>query len=122
MNGFTKFLRANQTDAERLLWKYLRNRQVDHHKFRRQVPLGDYVADFVFFGASLIVEVDGGQHSIQFEADETRTKWLETRGFTVLRFWNNDVLGNTEAVLDKIREHLITPSPLPLPQGERELK
>jgi len=84
----------------------LRNRQIGGYKFRRQVPIGNYIVDFVCFETRLIIEVDGGQHAVQLTADEARTDWLQSQGFTVLRFWNNDVLKNTAGVVEQIREHL----------------
>jgi len=95
-------LRKNSTDAERHLWWRLRQRQLAGFRFRRQVPLGPYIADFVCLSAKLIVEVDGGQHAERPEQDERRSAWLAANGFDVLRFWNNDVLGNTEGVLEAI--------------------
>ncbi len=94
-------LRRNMTDAEKKLWQGLRARQIDGWQFRRQAPIGPYFADFVCFARHVIVEVDGGQHSL--ERDAPRTAWLEGRGFHVLRFSNTDVLLNTEGVLDVIR-------------------
>ena len=96
-------LRKNPTEAERSLWKHLRLRQLEGHKFRRQQPLGRYVVDFVCLEKRLIVELDGGQHAGEFDSDATRTAWLEARGFRVLRFWNHDVLRDTEAVKEVIR-------------------
>ncbi len=101
-------LRKRSTDAERKLWRYLRQRQLDSRKFRRQHPIGPYVADFVCMEKHLVVEVDGSQHALQEERDNACTAWLEDRGFRVLRFWNNEVLGNIEGVLLKIRETLDT--------------
>ena len=97
-------LRRNATDAEALLWSRLRNRQLNGVKFRRQVPIGPYIADFLSAEARLIVELDGGQHSV--ETDATRTTFLETAGLRVIRFWNHDVLGNIEGVLETIAAHL----------------
>lgn len=97
-------MRHGGTDAEGRLWQALRARQLQGAKFRRQVPLGDYVADFLCFEARLIVEVDGGQHSL--ERDGARTAWLESQGFRVVRFWNNEVLGNLEGVLRMIAAEL----------------
>src|SRR6266404_2835045 len=94
-------LRSNPTDAEMRLWSKLRRKQIDGHRFRRQVPIGPYIADFVCLERRLVIEVDGGQHSESI-ADDARTAWLEGQGFCVLRFWNNDVLGNTEGVLTVI--------------------
>ena len=97
-------LRRNATDAEALLWSRLRNRQLYGAKFRRQVPLDRFIADFLCFDARLIVEVDGGQHSI--ETDAARTAFLEAAGFRVIRFWNHEVLGNLNGVLETIAAHL----------------
>jgi very-short-patch-repair endonuclease len=99
-----KTLRRHPTTAETLLWAKLRD--LDNLKFRRQQPIGDYIVDFVCFKAKLIVEVDGSQHTeskVQ-QQDECRTKWLESQGFRVLRFWNNDVLTNIEGVISTISE------------------
>ncbi len=96
-------LRKNPTEAERALWKHLRMRQLEGHKFRRQQPLGRYIVDFVCLEKKLIVEVDGGQHSELVVSDSTRTAWLEAQGFRVLRFWNHDVLRDIEVVKEVIR-------------------
>lgn len=97
-------LRRDATDAETLLWARLRNRQLYGAKFRRQVPIGRFIADFLCFEARLIVEADGGHHSV--EADAERTAFLEAQGFTVIRFWNHEVLGNIDGVLETIARHL----------------
>lgn len=97
-------LRANATDAEALLWSRLRNRQIGSAKFRRQMPIGPYVADFTCLDLRLIVEVDGGQHG--GDADAERTAFLEAQDFKVIRFWNHDVLGNIDGVLEAIAAHL----------------
>lgn len=99
-------LRRHATDAESRLWTRLRRKQIDGHRFRRQVPLGPYIADFVCLEARLIVEVDGGQHSDRAENDAKRTAWLEANDFRVLRFWNNDVLQNTDGTVETIRTAL----------------
>lgn len=99
-------LRSNPTEAERALWKHLRMRQIEGHKFRRQQPLGRYVVDFVCLEKKLIVELDGGQHAEQVARDTERTAWLERQGFRVLRFWNHQVLNETDAVREAIREVL----------------
>ena len=96
-------LRENPTEAEKRLWDALRHRQIDSHRFRRQHPLGAYVVDFVCLAEKLVVEVDGGQHAVDQERDEARTIWLQSRGYRVLRFWNNEVLENTEGVAEAIR-------------------
>ena len=97
-----KHLRKNSTDAERALWKHLRNKQLIGCKFRRQAPIGNYIVDFVCFSQSLIIEVDGGQHLTQTDYDAKRDKWLQSQGFTVLRFWDNDALADTDSVLERI--------------------
>ncbi|MBT9512488.1 MAG: endonuclease domain-containing protein [Acidovorax sp.] len=113
---FTKTLRQNMTDAEQLLWKQLRAHRMDGQKFRRQQPIGPYIVDFVHFGLRLIVEADGGQH-VDSEHDAIRDAWLRSQGFTVLRFWNNDILQSTEAVLESIYTAMrgTAPSPPPSP-------
>ncbi|MGE0825390.1 MAG: endonuclease domain-containing protein [Candidatus Binatia bacterium] len=95
-------LRKNPTEAERQLWQHLRLRQFEGYKFRRQQPLGPYVVDFVCLEQKLIIEVDGGQHSTQVPYDQKRSIWLETHGFRVLRFWNNEVLKEVEMVKEAI--------------------
>ncbi len=99
-------LRKNPTEAERLLWMHLRYRQMGGHKFRRQQPIGTFIVDFVCFEKKLIIELDGGQHSQQVDYDTTRTEWLESKGFRVLRFWNNQVMQETDAVKSVILEAL----------------
>ena len=108
-------LRKQATDAERLLWKRLRSRQLEGHKFRRQTPVGPYVVDFLCLEHSLVIELDGGQHADQKEKDEERTKRLAGWGFRVLRFWNNEVLSNTEGVLQVIRDTLASARTSPDP-------
>jgi very-short-patch-repair endonuclease len=119
-HDFAKSLRQRMTDAEHLLWRHLRAHRLNGHKFRRQQPLGPYVVDFVHFGARVIVEADGGQHA-DSPRDAMRDAWLRQQGFTVLRFWNDDILLRTGSVLEVIWSALeAAPSPLtPLPQGER---
>ncbi|HEX4911765.1 MAG TPA: endonuclease domain-containing protein [Permianibacter sp.] len=117
--NFAKSLRRNMTDAEQLLWRHLRAHRLNGEKFRRQHPLGPYIVDFVHFSARLIVEADGGQHNGS-SRDTQRDAWLEQQGFTILRFWNNDILNNTDAVLAVIFDAISPPSPpAPLPRGER---
>ena len=116
-----KSLRRDLTDAERKLWSILRNRQLDGAKFRRQQPIGPYIADFVCQERRLIVEADGGQHSESL-SDARRTAFLEAG----VRFWNNDILNNLDGVAEVIAKALQPLTPLrlclsrPLPQGERE--
>jgi very-short-patch-repair endonuclease len=90
------------TEAESCLWQYLRMRQILGLKFRRQHPAGNYILDFACIDAKLVIEVDGGQHGELQTQDKTRTLWLEAQGWKVLRFWNNEVLQNTEGVLESI--------------------
>jgi very-short-patch-repair endonuclease len=106
--GLARELRRKQTDAERMLWAKLRNMQLEGIKFRRQQPVGIYVVDFISFEEKLIIEIDGGQHNQEkkIEEDEQRTRWLESEGFNVIRFWNNDVLLNVGGVLETIMEVL----------------
>jgi very-short-patch-repair endonuclease len=101
-----KALRKSQTDAEAILWSRLRNRQMAGRKFRRQVPLLGYIADFASLDAKLIIELDGSQHAEQVEKDDARTRQLEAAGFLVLRFWNADVFTNLDGVLDAIHRVL----------------
>ena len=99
-------LRKSPTDAEAILWSQLRSRQMAGRKFRRQVPLLEYVADFASLDARLIIELDGGQHADQAEQDAKRTRDLEAAGFVVLRFWNTDVFTNLDGVLTAIHAAL----------------
>jgi very-short-patch-repair endonuclease len=114
-------LRQTMTDAERTLWRHLRNRQLSGLKFRRQHEIDRHIVDFVCTEALLIVELDGGQHADQVNYDERRTQQLEAMGYRVLRFWNNDVLVNIDSVLEVVMEALASPAPHPnpLPAGER---
>lgn len=95
-------LRKHMTDAERLLWSRLRRRQVYGLHFRRQHPIGPFIADFACPGAGLVIELDGGQHARAKDKDAARTQWLEHAGYRVLRFWNTDVLTQIDAVLHVI--------------------
>jgi very-short-patch-repair endonuclease len=100
------------TDAEQQLWRSLRRGQLSSFRFRRQHPFGDCIIDFVCLEAMLAVEIDGGQHGERTTEDAKRTEMLERAGFRVLRFWNNEVLQETEAVLAVIWKELkATPSP-----------
>ena len=95
-------LRKNQTDVERLLWKHLRNRQLYGYKFRRQLPIEPFIADFACLELKLVIELDGGQHANQINYDNQRSLLLEQRGFKVIRFWNNEVIENTAGVLEAL--------------------
>lgn len=106
-----KSLRRNPTEPERLLWTALRNRQLGKLKFRRQVPVGAYVADFLCLDAMLIVEVDGDTHALSQVSDDKRTTFLERAGFRVVRFANADVMANLEGVLLAIFNAACAPSP-----------
>jgi very-short-patch-repair endonuclease len=99
-------LRRNPIDAECMLWRHLRLRQLEGYKFRRQQPLGPYIVDFICLEKRLVVEVDGGQHSSQSEYDKDRGRWLESQGFRVLRFWNHEVLKDIDAVKEVIWQAL----------------
>ncbi|MEL7718965.1 endonuclease domain-containing protein [Citromicrobium bathyomarinum] len=100
-------LRKAPTDAETLLWSHLRNRRFRNLKFRRQVPLGRYIVDFYCHELLLVIELDGSQHSE--ESDRPRTQWLEGEGYRVVRFWNHEVMDNTEGVLAEL-ERQVGPS------------
>jgi len=116
--------RREQTDAEKAIWAILRRKQISGFKFRRQEPIGPYIVDFVSFQKRLIIEIDGGQHGEIQEhmRDEARSAFLRSRGYKVMRFWNNDVLANREAVAESIRaavERDDAPSPSSSPvKGE----
>ena len=105
---FARDLRKNMTDAERKLWLALRGRQFENYKFRRQVPVGKYIADFMCFEHRLIVEVDGSQHDESIR-DAVRDLWLESQGFRVLRLWNREVLLNLDGALLSILAALKQP-------------
>ena len=113
-------LRTGMTDVERLLWQALRGKQINKHRFRRQHPIGPYIADFACIDKRIVIELDGGQHQDQLVQDEQRSAFLRAQGWQVLRFWNNDVLNNLDGVLSTIAERLtVTPPSWPSPfQGE----
>ena len=102
-------LRKKATEAEKRMWRALREK-FPGAKFRRQVPIGPYYADFFSFPAKLVIEVDGGQHGETQDYDARRTAFLEAQGLRVIRFWNNDVLSNIEGVVTMIAESM-SPSP-----------
>jgi len=112
-------LRAGRTDAEQVLWHRLRNRRLQGFKFRRQHEIDIFIVDFVCPDEALIVELDGGQHGDQLIYDGIRTQKLREMGYRVLRFWNNDVLTNTEGVLEAVLEALASPGPSPQPSLRR---
>jgi len=108
-NEHARKLRKNQTDAERKLWRYLRLLKTDGFYFRRQVPIGHFIVDFAGLSARLVIELDGGQHSLEAgrSSDEVRDAHLRRAGFTMLRFWNNDVMANSEGVMEMVRRSLV---------------
>ena len=105
-NERARNLRKTLTEAEKALWCRLRLRQIAGHRFRRQVPIGDYIADFVCLEKRIIIEVDGGQHAERMVNDLERTDWLKSQRFNVLRFWNHQVLQEIESVLEIIENEL----------------
>ena len=109
-------LRLNSTDAELSLWNQLRARAINDCKFVRQEPIGPYIVDFVCRERRLIIEVDGGQHADN-KHDQVRDQWLTQRNYRVLRFWNNEVLGNMDGVLEVIAAALDAESPPHPPAG-----
>jgi len=109
-------LRRDATPAERLLWEQLRSRRCAGVRFNRQFPIGPFICDFVSRAAKLVIEVDGGQHDRQADADAERTRYMEAQGYRVLRFWNNDVIERTEGVvmeIEQVLRALDLPSPGP---------
>jgi len=104
-------MRGQQTEAEQRLWYFLRGHRFLGFKFKRQKPVGSYIVDFICHECCLIVEVDGGQHAEQIGYDAQRTAFLNAQGFRVLRFWNNEVLQQTAAVLEAIRQATLSPDP-----------
>jgi len=116
-------LRHDATEAEKKLWQHLRQPPFKEHHFRRQATIGPYFADFASHKLRIVIEVDGGQHSLA--SDEVRTRYLEASGYRVLRFWNNDVLENTSGVLAAIDTAINddrppTPDPSPPQAGGGE--
>lgn len=107
LKTFQKQLRRNQTEAELRLWQQLRDRRFQHYKFRRQQILQGYIVDFVCLEKKLIIELDGGQHAEQIEYDMKRSSMLEKNGFRVLRFWDHDMLKNSQIVLNAIYHELL---------------
>src|SRR5947208_2085175 len=112
-NKTARQLRQAQTDAERRLWFALRDRRLAGYKFRRQYPIGRFIVDFACITFRLIVEADGGQHA-QEPRDARRGAILEAQGWRILRFWNNEILDNTEGVIETVLRTLrcaAAPSP-----------
>ncbi len=116
-----KELRSSTTDTERLLWSQIRAKRLGGYKFRRQHPMGKYIVDFVCLERGLVIELDGGQHTEPEtkEYDSERDNWLKKEGYTMLRFWDNEIFQNMEGVLEVIRVHCSEHPPLsPLPSRE----
>src|SRR6266567_3634856 len=111
--NLARHLRKNLTDAEERLWSRLRRRQMQDCKFRRQAPIGDFIVDFVCYERALIVELDGGGHTLKRAQDAKRTEWLESQGYVVLRFWNFEVLDDFDCVLEGIWNALSRSPPHP---------
>ena len=117
---FARQMRAEPTDAERVLWQRLRHEiALTGSHFRRQVLIGPFIVDFASRKAKLVIELDGGQHDWQQASDARRTRYIKAAGYRVLRFWNHDVLGNLEGVLSEIQS-VLPPTPDPSPQGGGE--
>ncbi len=112
-------LRATMSDAERKLLSCLSARKVAGVRFNRQFPIGPFIGDFVSRGAKLVIEIDGGHHASMEEEDFARTRYMESQGYRVIRFWNNDVLGNIEGVVAEI-ERVLQDMPSPNPSRKRE--
>lgn len=121
---FAREMRHDGAPAEQRLWKCLRDRQLNGYKFRRQRPIGRYVADFVCVDERLIIELDGDSHDVRQVYDQARTDALQSLGYRVLRFTNVDVLENLDGVLNEILRQLEefgkSPSPLPSPRTTEE--
>ncbi len=111
-----RVLRRQSSDAEKALWEHLRARRLNGYKFRRQVVIESYIVDFICVEAKLIIEADGGQHTEQKAYDALRTARLEYLGYRIIRFWNHEILGELDAVLERIFAVLMEfPSPQPSP-------
>ncbi len=111
MKDKARALRKNQTDAELAIWQLLRAKRVKGLKFRRQHPIPPYIVDFICAERKLIIEADGGQHTDAVKYDQKRTAFLESKGYTVIRFWNNEILTNIEDVYENIIKHIEKPVP-----------
>ena len=103
-----RILRKNMTKQERILWTFLRKKNINNLKFRRQYPIGNYIVDFICNEKKLIIEIDGGQHNENknITYDQERTKYIESKGYKVIRFWNNDIDNNIEEVYLDILKHM----------------
>ena len=129
-HSLARTLRSTATPAERILWQQLRLLKPEGRHFRRQVPIAGFVADFACHSAKVVVELDGGQHGETVAYDERRTAVIAAHGYKVLRFWNTEVFGSLEGVVERIRHEVglptahtyigFTPTPKPSPQGGGE--
>jgi very-short-patch-repair endonuclease len=120
IRAYAREMRGRMTDAEALLWMLLRNRRIAGAKFRRQHPVGRYILDFYCDEKKLGIELDGGQHGEATGYDQQRDSWLQTQGIRILRFWNNQMLAETEAVMEAIYQALVesnSDKKVPLPQA-----
>ena len=115
-------LRESRTDAEGLLWHYLRNKQLGGYKFRRQQPIGPYIVDFACLPQKLLIELDGGQHAEQHPYDQKRDAFLRAKGYNILRFWNNEVFENCFGMLERIYEMLSASLPTHAPENHSPLE
>jgi very-short-patch-repair endonuclease len=111
-------MRSAPAEAEHRLWQILRAKRLADYKFKRQLPIDHYIADFVCLSARLIIEADGGQHA-ENAGDARRDAYLESQGFRILRFWNNEIFENEEGVLTRVFEALQSPLPNPSPAEGR---
>ena len=112
---FAKRMRHQPTNAETLIWTALRGARLQGFKFKRQQPIGSYIVDFVCFKHCVIIEIDGGQHGDEISKDQARSNWLQSQGFRILRFWNNEVIERQDDVLESILRALreyASPQPL----------
>jgi adenine-specific DNA-methyltransferase len=121
LQAFARDMRQAPTVAEARLWYFLRNRRLDGIKFRRQHPIGPYIIDFISIDHGIAVEIDGGQHALADEEkrDAARDAFLFSRGFRVLRFWNDEVLNDTMSVLERIWHEALDPASSPGLRGEQ---
>ncbi|MCA0433236.1 MAG: DUF559 domain-containing protein [Proteobacteria bacterium] len=109
-NQFARTLRNNATPAERILWQQLRLLKPEGRHFRRQVPVGRFVADFACHDPKLVIELDGGQHAAAAAYDAARSEVMTSQGYRVIRFWNGDIYNDLEGVVDRIRHEARLPS------------
>jgi very-short-patch-repair endonuclease len=125
LRAYARDMRREPTDAEKKFWRLVRDRRLAGSKFKRQYPIGRYIADFVCLEAKLIVELDGGRHAEQQAYDAVRDAFLAAEGFHVLRFWNSDVLTNADGIAERLF-HLLkgggAPSPQPSPPETGEME